>query len=173
MNFMRTGDFCGPLEDRFWAKVQRGGPDDCWLWLAGTFYRGYGQIRVGLPGERVQKRSAHRVSWELAHGPIPEGLFVCHACDTPACVNPAHLFLGTNADNVADMFAKGRNRTNPPRGETHSSAVLTEAQAREILERYAAAPKKFGLQRQFGREYGVNSRTINVLVKRHTWKHLT
>src|SRR4051812_11259596 len=97
------------LEDRFWARVQKT-PGGCWLW---TSARGsshdpslYGMFD---PGDGRGSRGAHRISWEIHHGrPVPEDLFVLHTCDTPACVNPQHLFLGTHVDNMRDMVAKGR-----------------------------------------------------------------
>lgn len=92
------------LGDRFWSKVDRSG--DCWTWTASRTRHGYG--RIGLGHDRVE--TAHRVSWMLANGPIPEGVFVCHRCDNPPCVRPDHLFLGTALDNIRDMIAKGRGR---------------------------------------------------------------
>lgn len=92
---------------RFWAKVDKRGLEECWLWTASLFRLGYGQFRAG-PG---QKRNvlAHRFSYEVAHGPIPVGLCVMHTCDNRRCVNPAHLRLGTHTDNMRDCAAKGRN----------------------------------------------------------------
>lgn len=101
---MKSGPKPKPLADRFWAKVQKAGPDDCWPWLASRMPKGYGKLGIASTTPKL----AHRVSWELHYGPIPEGLFVCHRCDNPPCVNPAHLFLGTCTDNLRDMVAKGR-----------------------------------------------------------------
>lgn len=110
-----------PVADRFWEKVDKSG--DCWLWTAATAFWGYGVFQLGRgPGEGIVR--AHRWSWEQAHGPIPDGLFVCHHCDTPACVRPSHLFLGTNADNLGDMGRKGRagpsKRTHCPQGHEYN-----------------------------------------------------
>lgn len=85
------------LEERFLDKVNK--TDACWMWVGARNKRGYGNIQGVL---------AHRISWELYNGPIPDGLLVCHRCDTPGCVNPDHLFLGTHQDNSRDMIAKGR-----------------------------------------------------------------
>lgn len=89
---------------RFWDKVCFGQPDACWEWAgARKGSQGYGEFGVNrMPA------TAHRVAWELTHGPIPDGLFVLHRCDNPPCCNPAHLFLGTHQDNMADRDAKGR-----------------------------------------------------------------
>ena len=101
------------LEERFWPKVNKDGPihptlgTRCWLWTAGTNGHGYGAFHPG-PGRRGMGK-AHRISWTIANGPIPDGLGVLHRCDNPPCVNPAHLFLGTDQENHRDMDAKGRH----------------------------------------------------------------
>jgi len=104
-----------PLEERFWDKVDKS--DGCWLWTAALNPDGYGRFVVQMSPQKV--RGAHRVAWELMNGAIPNGLSVLHQCDTPACVNPEHLFLGTQQDNVADMVAKGRWNGHSP---THCPA---------------------------------------------------
>lgn len=153
---------CRPLPVRFWEKINKDGPNGCWLWTAGTD-RGYGFIS----NERRVSVGAHRVSWIIHNGPIPDGLEVCHSCDNPPCVNPKHLFLGTHLENVADMYAKGRNR--PPtgkfRGELSSSARLTADKVRDIRQRFASGE----FQTHLALEYGVKQATISLIVMRKTW----
>lgn len=94
----------GSVEFRFWSKVVRG--PKCWKWVANKNNAGYGMLRRG---GLANKTPAHRISWEIHNGPIPEGMFVLHKCDNPECTNPEHLFLGTPADNMKDKESKGRH----------------------------------------------------------------
>jgi hypothetical protein len=157
-----------PIAERFWEKVNKDGPvpphcpelGPCWLWTASTTPYGYGFISKGRRMDR-----SHRVSWELAFGPIPEKKHVLHHCDNPRCVNPAHLFIGTQADNTADMVAKGRN--SGARGETHPRAKLTAAKVRRIRERYAAGGVT---KKALSLEYGVSDTMVSFITLRKSWK---
>jgi len=113
-----------------------------------------------------RREYAYRVVWEEVHGPAPDGLEVCHTCDNGRCVAIGHLFLGTHAENMADMKRKGRAARNE--GEWHGRAKLTGAQVTEIRSRYAAGATKKGL----GRAFGVSPRNIRSIVLRETWRHL-
>ena len=108
---MVTGPKPRPLDERFWEKVNRRGPGDCWEWLGGRSPAGYGRFTVGSHTDNSRRRViASRLSYELSFGAIPDGYLVCHTCDNPPCVNPAHLFLGDHKDNMQDALAKGRLR---------------------------------------------------------------
>ena len=137
----------------------------CWLWLGVLADNGYGRIGVQVGGNwRV--KSAHRVSWIEANGDIPEGMSVLHRCDVRCCVNPDHLFLGTQLDNMRDMHAKGRYTRVPyKRGEDHSTSKLTEAQALYIL---SSEKRTVDL----AKEIGVTQACISSLRNGYTWKHL-
>lgn len=146
----------------FWAKVDRsGGPDACWLWTRYTAPNGYGQ--VGRDGKLAL---AHRVAYELGHGQEPGGLLVCHRCDNPPCCNPAHLFLGTHADNMAD--AKRKGRATGPKGFTNPNTRLTFDQVQEIRRRYRIWPAGRGGTRSNARalaaEFGVCKQYVTELV---------
>ena len=151
------------LERRFWEKVQKAGPDECWRWTAHGHSRGYGFIRSGS-GFRAPKLYAHRLSWALHYGEVPEGMHVCHRCDNPACVNPAHLFLGSHSDNMRDKVRKGR--ANIPNGERHWSAKLDAVQVAEIRALYAEG--RTTMQRLAWR-YHVNRNTVRKIVRGLSW----
>lgn len=151
-----------PLAERVWRTVRR--TETCWLWTGATNHAGYGWVNRGVRGE--QPMLAHRFTFEEAHGPIPLGLGVLHRCDTPACVRPEHLFLGTQADNTADMVAKGRQR----RGERRPGAKLTDAGVREARQRYAAGGVSI---LALAREYGVDGTVMWDVIKGTRWKHVT
>jgi hypothetical protein len=122
------------LPVRFWPKVRKPKTDGCWQWTAYKNNKGYGVITVS-----GRQEMAHRISWILVNGEIPHGLFVLHACDNPECVNPNHLFLGTHADNMADMARKGRAASRP--GEEAYSAKITFAMADEIRSLSKSVPR--------------------------------
>jgi hypothetical protein len=110
------------LESRFWEKVDKESgyrapnmTTDCWLWTAAKNRAGYGKFFIEKINRKAKFTDAHRVAWQIANGPIPDGLFVLHRCDMPSCVRPDHLFLGTNRDNALDCMAKRRNSHNLPR----------------------------------------------------------
>lgn len=144
---------------RFWSHVDKAG--DCWPWTKSLRKSGYGQC---WDGRRV--RAAHRVAWELTFGPIPAGAHVCHRCDNPLCCKPAHLFLGTGADNMADMVAKGRSL----RGERHPGAKLTEEDVLEIRRLYAP-PRRHGIVREIARRFGVTPSAVAAIGSGRCWQH--
>jgi len=143
------------LVERFWSKVNK--TEGCWFWTASTSKSGYGQLGSG--GRPHTMLKAHRVSWELANGPIRDGLWVLHQCDNPICVNPDHLFLGTNLDNIADMNRKKRNlfqRNNP-------SLKLSDGQVKEIRDRRSNGERLRSIAKDFGVTEGTVSRIASGL----------
>lgn len=152
--------------NRFWAKVEK--TSSCWFWRGRNNGIGYGRLSFGQ-----KSLYAHRISYELAYGTIPEGMYVLHRCDTPPCVNPAHLFLGTAADNTADMVSKGRDAmTAHPerhvRGEQHPFAKLSHAIVDKAKKEYAAGDTTFAI---LAATYGVGKSTMREAVRGHTWGH--
>jgi hypothetical protein len=155
------------LLDRFWSKVQK--TETCWLWTASKRHKGYGAFCYERNGIKVQGR-AHRFSWELHFGEIPEGLFVLHRCDNPACVRPDHLFLGTNQDNVDDMMAKGRHVAGGARigtdykyrrGTEHHNAKLKPSDIQRIRQRRAAGDSYGKISREEQLSIGHVFRIVN------------
>jgi hypothetical protein len=143
--------------DRFWAKVRKG--DGCWEWTGSVKPRGYGQVRYAR-----RTVYAHRVAWELAHGPIPDDMFVCHSCDNRRCVR--HLFLGTAQENTTDMLRKGRSR--PPKGEDCGTAKLT----RDAVMAMRSARDNGATFVEIARQYGVHPVTAMRAVKGEQWRHV-
>jgi hypothetical protein len=144
--------------DRFWARVAQS--DACWIWTGARLPNGYG--RVTQQGKQVY---THRLAWELTHGPIPDGLVVCHSCDNPPCCNPAHLWLGTPADNVHDRDAKGRGRRSHRATSASRSRGLRrrltreqmQTAATEVRQRYAEG----GISaRQLAKELGYSHSSV-------------
>ena len=171
-----------PIAERFAEKVAVGGPDECWLWTGVPTRKGYGEMRIG--GRVGRSVRAHRLAWQLTNGPIPDGLHVLHTCDNPPCVNPAHLWVGTNQDNVDDRERKGRNthvfltgalslsRSRPevmPRGEQHGMHKLTAPDVLEIRRRY---PLGRVTRPRLATEYGVGETAIANVLNGKTWRHL-
>lgn len=154
-----------PIEIRFWRFVDK--TDGCWLWTGGGQpNKGYGYFGIAS-GRSVL---AHRMSYRLAYGDIPDGMWVLHRCDVRRCVNPAHLFLGDRADNMRDAANKGRcNFQQDPsivrRGEAHYKARLTQSSVDEIRRRYCAGEK----QRKLAAEFGVSQATISCVVNYLQW----
>jgi hypothetical protein len=162
--------------------------DECWLWTGCRLQNGYGQLTVNY-----RRISAHRFAWELAYGrPIPDGMWVLHHCDTPLCVRPSHLFLGTHADNTLDMVKKGRQATGDrvglrahperaaygdrngsrlypesrPRGAEHGRAKLTAEQVAEMRRLHASGALGY---RKLARAFGISQRQAGRIVRGEQW----
>lgn len=145
----------------FWSRVQIGSKGACWTWTACRDGKGYGLVRWAKCKSR-----AHRVAWQLMCGAIPAGICVLHHCDNPPCCNPAHLFLGTLRDNIADKVAKGRGRGAP--GERQRNAKLNEPKIRQIRDLRRAG---FTL-RWIGSRYGIAETTVCGIANRRAWRHV-
>jgi len=146
--------------ERYWDKVEVRGADECWEWTAAQDGHGYGAVGIG---GKVFK--AHRVSWKLAYGPIPEGLCVLHHCDNRHCVNPNHLWLGTRADNNRDMADKGR----VARGARQGSAKLTRGGVWNIRQLYSSGDHS---HRSLAARFGVSHQQIGHIVNSQHWSWL-
>lgn len=150
------------IANRFRRFVAAGGDDECWLWMGATSPKGYGQFHA-----RGKTEQAHRVAWRLEFGEIPAGIQVLHRCDVRCCVNPAHLFLGSNADNNADMMAKGRHSYVPRNtGNANAGRKILADDAREIRKlRGAGSPIA-----DLAAEFGVTARHVRKIVAGEFWR---
>lgn len=145
------------IHRRFWEKVQKT-PDGCWQWLACTDRKGYGLFSI-----RSKHRGAHRVSWEIANGrSVPAGLVVMHSCDSPGCVNPEHLSVGTGLENNADKVAKGRH----PEGA--AASFPKKLDRNDVLVIRTASATSAALSRQFG----ISESMIRAVRSRKAWAHV-
>lgn len=165
--FRKYGNGATP-EERLWSRVDRsGGPDACWPWTGLVGYTGYGKMTV-----RRKNTPTHRFAFELTNGPIPSGLCVCHACDNRLCCNPAHLWLGTQMDNIQDRNAKGRQArglgSTGTAGERHRCARLTDDQVLEMRALRATGMRTVDL----ARIYGVRKHHVSQITLGRKWRHL-
>lgn len=152
------------LEDRFWSKVDKRGPDECWEWQASLLKSGYAWVYVGGGRRNRIMKSAHIIAYELTNGPT-NGLHVLHTCDNPSCCNPKHLFLGTHQDNMDDKTEKDRQA----KGENNGRAKLTEDNAIEIRQRYITGEYT---QANLANMYGVSQSQIYRIVSGREWKYI-
>lgn len=159
-----------PIKERFEENINKDGPVQphmdtaCWEWTASKYHNGYGQF--GPYHGRTQR--AHRVSWELYRGPIPDGMLVLHECDNKPCVRPTHLFLGIQKENIQDMIQKGRAYFPGP-GSQNGQAKLTESEVLEIRDLYQS--DQFN-QVELGSRFGVAPNSVSRIVNRNSWTHI-
>ncbi len=146
------------FKQRFEGCIRK--TESCWLWKGTTLANGYGQFQ-----HHRKRYTAHRMAWIIANGQIPDGMMVLHHCDVRACVNPAHLFIGTPKDNTRDMVEKGRAK-----GPLQPMTKLEACEIPTIMCRHFAEGRNMT---EIAREFGVHRMTIDAIVKGHTWKHLT
>jgi len=152
------GRHAPPLEERFWMYAEKS--EGCWIWKGQISTPGYGVL-----GHNYKRVGAHRVSWEIHNGPISNGLWVLHKCDVRACVNPDHLFLGTQTENMRDAVAKGRHVHCTFHGEDHPEAKATWEKAREVRRL-----SDEGLyQREIADRLGLTRSCVNNILRGLTW----
>jgi hypothetical protein len=147
----------------FWKKVCKGDPSLCWEWQAAVQKSGYGVV-----GVRRKLHLAHRVAWELSNGEIPPGMLVCHTCDNRICCNPQHLFLGTHADNLRDMYEKNRN--NNARGDSSGPRVAAKTGWKVVGEIRKLYTSGDFTARELGEMFSVSGSTVSRIVNHVLWK---
>lgn len=150
--------------ERFWDQVDIKSIEECWTWMGYKNKKGYG--RFGITS--YNKYLSHRYCWTICCGDIPLGLFVLHKCDNPSCVNPMHLFLGTNSDNMIDCSNK--DRSNKPRGENNPSHKLKTIDIINIRKQYISGEYS---QRQLAKMYNIHQTTIGDIVRQELWQHVS
>lgn len=161
--YARRGSLIG---ERLMGKVDKRGPDECWPWLGATDRDGYGMLAIRKDG-RKSTRGAHRIAYEQAYGPIPDGLRILHECDNPPCCNPAHLRVGTDADNSADRDRKGR--LGDRKGALNGHAKLTEDQVIGIMARVLTGRET---TTEVARDLGVHRTQVQRIMRGTAWAHL-
>ena len=163
----------------FLSYIDRtGGESACWPWTKYCSLQGYGKVKIGDKHYR-----AHRLTWEIYHGPIPDHMLICHHCDNPPCCNPSHLFIGTAMDNVSDMFSKGRKHRRPFKspspfavgnhgvflGESNGNHKLTKQQVIRIRELFSQKNKTY---LELGKEFSTHVTNIKCIVLGKTWRSI-
>lgn len=156
---------------RMREKTAKRDRDACWLWIGRRDQRGYGRFDSLPDGGPQRSVLAHRHAWEIARGAIDDGLFVCHKCDNPPCVNPRHLFLGTPAANSADMVKKGRCGGGSDAAVVAMRKTWAKVTERDVLRIREARAKGAHLE-DMAQRYGVSVSTISLIVKHKVWKHV-
>ena len=151
------------MMNRFWSKVRKRKSTECWNWTAYVGTSGYGSFRSHSPR---RPEYAHRVSWELTHGPIPDGMCVLHRCDNKLCQNPSHLFLGTRQENNQDRDRKGRSHHLI--GEAHPHSRIAERDVIKIRSAYQSGKTISAL----AREYAYTRQGMDAIVSHKLWKHV-
>jgi hypothetical protein len=146
------------VAERFWKRVKQG--DGCWLWLGSRDKNGYGRMRLNGRPELVT-----HIAWQLTYGALPKGQVILHVCDNPPCVNPDHLRIGTQQDNIADMHNKERARQGHALGVEHGLAKLNPDRVREIRASHETTL-------QLSKRLGIARATIDAVKKRQTWRHV-
>jgi len=143
-------------------------PTGCWVWNANKTHNGYGQIYY-----KGSQSRAHRVMYELMHGTIPNGMVVCHSCDNPSCVNPKHLYLATQKENIADCMRKGRfllaKNGSDQVGTNNHRSVLNDGDVRAIREEYKSGNVSRSV---LAAKYGVTKSNIQAIIERRSWGHV-